>query len=237
MARLARLPAAGFPQHVIQRGNNRQVVFHEDADYVAYLGWLQDAARANDVAIHGYVLMPNHVHLLATPGRDDGIGRMMQSLGRRYVRWHNDKYRRSGALWDGRYRAALVEAERYLLACLRYIELNPVRAGLVELPQHYRWSSCAHHVGMTVDPLITDHALVWALGNTPYARQSAYRALLEEPLPASDVDSLRAATNRGRALGSTEFLQSVGADRIPAQLPRPRGRPPRKDHASGESMH
>lgn len=225
MARLPRLAAAGFPHHVIQRGNDRQTVFREDADYARYLGWLREVAAAHGLHVHAYVLMPNHVHLLATPPTGDALSRAMQSLGRRYVRWFNDKYRRTGTLWEGRFRSTVIDADRYLLACSRYIELNPVRAGIVDSPELYRWSSYAHHAGVLVDPLVTDHPLVWALGNTPFERQLAYRRLFDLELTPEFVLSLRSATNRGRALGAfAEGGQAVAQ-------PRPRGRPRKRERA------
>jgi putative transposase len=222
MARLPRIAAAGYPHHVIQRGNDRQTVFREDADYARYLGWLREVAAAHGIAVHAYVLMPNHVHLLVTPPTDAALSRAMQSLGRRYVRWFNDKYGRTGTLWEGRFRSAPIDADRYLLACSRYIELNPVRAGIAGAPEQYRWSSYAHHAGVLVDPLVTDHPLVWALGNTPFERQLAYRRLFDADVPPDIVRSIRTATNRGRALvaSSDDANTPIG--------PRPRGRP-RKD--------
>ncbi len=228
MARLPRLAAAGLPHHLIQRGNDRQSVFREDADYARYLGWLREIAAAHGLAIHAYVLMPNHVHLLVTPPTDTAVSKAMQALGRRYVRWFNDKYGRTGTLWEGRFRSAVIDADRYLLACSRYIEMNPVRAGIVNAPDLYRWSSYAHHAGMHVDPLITDHSLVWALGNTPFERQLAYRRLFEADLAPALIELLRWATNRGRALG----LSSGGAG---LAEPRPRGRPRRSGRQAPEA--
>lgn len=222
MARLPRIAAAGFPHHVIQRGNDRQAVFREEADYARYVAWLRDAATAHGLAVHAYVLMPNHIHLLVTPPTDSALSRAMQSLGRRYVRWFNDKYGRTGTLWEGRFRSAPIDADRYLLACCRYIELNPVRAGMVASPELYRWSSYAHHAGVRVDPLVTDHPLVWALGNTPFERQLAYRGLFDVDLPPDTLQSIRSATHRGRALGISGEDAKVSAEA------RPRGRP-RKD--------
>jgi putative transposase len=219
MARLPRLAAAGYPHHVIQRGNDRQPVFREDADYARYLAWLRELATVHGVAVHAYVLMPNHVHLLVTPPTAQALSKMMQSLGRRYVRWFNDKYGRTGTLWEGRFRSSVIEAERYLLACSRYIELNPVRAGIVDSPESYRWSSYAHHAGMLVDPIVTDHSIVWALGNTPFERQTAYRRLFESELPWEELEALRAATNRGRPLGV------FGTGDRNRTAPKPRGRP------------
>jgi putative transposase len=219
MARLPRLAAAGLPHHVIQRGNDRQAVFREDADYARYRGWLREIAATHALALHAYVLMPNHVHLLVTPPSDTALSKAMQSLGRRYVRWFNDKYGRTGTLWEGRFRSTVIDADRYLLACSRYIELNPVRAGIVNSPELYRWSSYAHHAGVLVDPLVTDHPLVWALGNTPFERQLAYRRLFEVDLEPAFVQALRSATNRGRALGISPDGKAAMSQ------PRTRGRP------------
>jgi putative transposase len=169
--------------------------------------------------------MPNHVHLLLTPSLERGLSRFMQALGRRYVRWFNGQHHRTGTLWEGRFRSTLIEDDRYLLACMRYIELNPVRAVLAASPGEYRWSSYSHHVGHTVDPLISDHPLFWSLGNTPFERQSAYERLFESPLAGDQLSELRRATNRGWALTSSDRLpdRSVGAIQLPVR--RSRGRP------------
>ena len=224
MARLPRISAAGYPHHVIQRGNNRQATFLDDVDYQRYLALLGDVAPAHGIALDAYVLMPNHVHLLLTPQTDQALSRFMQSLGRRYVRWFNERHARTGTLWEGRFRSTVVDADRYLLACMRYIELNPVRAGLCAAPEHYRWSSFAHHVGLRVDPLVTDHALFWGLGNTPYERQSAYRGLFDVELSPAEVDAIRRATNRGRSLALAPS-QGPMPQASGWALPRPRGRP------------
>jgi putative transposase len=225
MARLPRSKAAGFPHHVIQRGNNRQPVFADVADYQRYLYLLHEISVDQGVALHAYVLMTNHVHLLATPDADEGLSRFMQALGRRYVRWFNDRHQRTGTLWEGRFRSTVVAADRYLLACMRYIELNPVRAGLAAAAEEYRWSSNAHHLGRLVDPLVTDHALFWALGNTPFERQSAYQQLFETPLASEDLDQIRQGTNRGWALTTPEQPDSRQRNRSEFPVPRPRGRP------------
>ena len=211
MARLPRLTAPGLPHHLIQRGNNRQPVFVDEVDCARFLGDLADLAASLGLAIHAYVLMPNHVHLLATPAAEDTLARLMQSLGRRYVRWFNARHRRTGTLWEGRFRSTVVEADRYLLACMRYIELNPVRAGLVEDPAAYRWSSYRHQVGLLVDPLITEHAIFWALGNTPFERQLAYRRLFEHGARDEEVGAIRGATQRGWALGAPGFVEEISA--------------------------
>ena len=211
MARLPRLTAPGLPHHLIQRGNNRQSIFLDEVDCVRYLDDLAELSALHGLAIHAYVLMPNHVHLLATPAASDTLARLMQALGRRYVRWFNARHRRTGTLWEGRYRSTVVESDRYLLACMRYIELNPVRAGLVDDAAAYRWSSHRHQLGQKVDPLITEHAVYWALGNTPFERQLAYRRLFEQGPEEGETEAIRAATNRGWALGEADFIEQIAA--------------------------
>lgn len=209
MARLPRLTLAGYPHHVIQRGNNRQPIFASEADYRFFLDLLQDNAAKFEVAIHAYVLMGNHVHLLATPKTADGLSQMMQAVGRRYVRYFNDRQQRTGTLWEGRYKSTVIQSERYLLACMAYIDLNPVRAGMVAQAQDYRWSSHAHYIGHTVDKLITPHALLWELGNTPFAREAAYADLVAAGLQASQQQALTAATQSGWALGDADFVDDL----------------------------
>jgi putative transposase len=225
MARLPRLTAPGLPHHLIQRGNNRQPVFLDEVDCARYLRDLAELAASHAVAIHAYVLMPNHVHLLATPAAGDTLARVMQALGRRYVRWFNMRHRRTGTLWEGRYRSTVVETDRYLLACMRYIELNPVRAGLVDEPAAYRWSSYMHQVGLHVDPLISEHAIYWALGNTPFERQLAYRRLFEQGTPGEDVEAIRKATHRGWVLGEGGFAEEIAAKAGRRAKPVRPGRP------------
>lgn len=231
MARLARVEAAGYPHHIIQRGNNRQAIFVDAADHQRYLALLQDIAATEAVAIHAYVLMTNHVHLLVTPENVGGISRLMQALGRRYVRWFNDRHGRTGTLWEGRFRSTVIEADRHFLACMRYIELNPVRAGISATPDDYRWSSGAHHVGKRLDPVISDHSLFWALGNTPFERQSAYRQLMDEPIRAELLDEIRRATNRGWALANIESRDVAEAASIANAVPLRRPGRPRKHPA------
>ena len=179
MARLPRLTLPGYPHHVIQRGNNRQAIFAKTADYQRLLDLLDDNARQFEVAIHAYVLMSNHFHLLVTPQTSDGLPQMMQAVGRRYVRYFNDSQQRSGTLWEGRYRSTLIQTDRYLLACMAYIDLNPVRAGLVAQAADYPWTSHGHYIGRQMDKVVTPHPLVWALGNTPFAREAAYAELVQ----------------------------------------------------------
>jgi putative transposase len=225
MARLGRYFLPDQPLHVIQRGNNRSAIFFCDDDHAQYREWLAAAAGAYGCRIHAYVLMTNHVHLLVTPRREDSLPRAMQSLGRRYVRHVNAVYRRSGTLWEGRYRAAPIDSEHYFLACCRYIELNPVRAGMVDHPRAYRWSSYGAHADGAADALISDHTTYRALGRSRAARQKAYRALFRGALDNGFVDALRAATNGGWALGDAGFAQqiaeAVGRRAVPLAAGRP----------------
>ncbi|MCV2350023.1 transposase [Paucibacter sp. Y2R2-4] len=225
MARLPRLVLAGQAHHVIQRGNNRQAIVLSDVDRQQYLAQLRECAATFKVDIHAYVLMDNHVHLLATPVSDQGISQMMQALGRRYVAWFNHKHGRSGTLWEGRFRAGLIDSERHLMACMRYIELNPVRAGLCPDASDYLWSSCAHHLGRRSDPLVHDHAMFWAMGNTPFEREANYRDLLNQGVAEADRAQFHDAAMKGRPLGSPLFLKSLAEKTALPLLPRPRGRP------------
>ncbi len=211
MARLGRYFAAGQVLHVIQRGNNRQAIFFAPADYRHYHGWLAEAAGKYGCAVHAYVLMTNHVHLLVTPRDADSLPRMMQSLGRRYVRYVNGQYRRTGTLWEGRYRAAPIDSDDYFLSCCRYIELNPVRARMAAHPGDYPWSSYAAHAHGAADALVAAHPLFKRLGRSAAARQKEYRALFRRKLAEDFVDALRKATNGGWALGSDFPVLSMQA--------------------------
>jgi putative transposase len=225
MSRLGRYFLADQPLHVIQRGNNREPIFFDPEDYQLYLTWLGEAASAQDVRLHAYVLMTNHVHLLISPKTGSSLPRLMQSLGRRYVGHVNRTYRRSGTLWEGRYRAAPIEADSYLLACQRYIELNPVRARMTMRPGDYPWSSYRAHAEGETDPLLSDHPLYLALDRVPEARRKAYRALFRAALPRETVDALRAATNGGWALGSDRFKARIARMAGRRATPLPAGRP------------
>jgi putative transposase len=209
MARLPRLSIAGYPHHVIQRGNDRDAIFRDVEDYRRYLESMREVAKAAGMAVHAYALMPNHVHFLMTPPDAIAVGRTMQAIGRRYVRWFNDRHARTGALFEGRYRSTVVEADRYLLACMRYIELNPVRAGIVQRPEQFPWSSYRHHAGISADPAITDHALYWSLGNTPFERQAGYMRLFEQEAGVAELDRIRAATHGGWVLGERGFAAEI----------------------------
>jgi putative transposase len=209
VARLPRLTVPGYPHHIIQRGNNRQTMFADSGDYRRMLEYLADAAQKYGVALHAYVLMSNHFHLLATPADQYGLPSMMQSLGRRYVRVFNHRYQRTGTLWEGRYKATIIESERYLIACMAYVELNPVRAGMVAHPADYPWSSYAHQTGVRHDPLITPHSLYWALGNTPFSREAAYRGIVEAGLGGEQVSGFTQATLKGWAMGGDSFVREL----------------------------
>jgi len=216
MARGPRLALPGVPLHVVQRGNNRGACFVSDSDRRLYLQCLADAAVEHRCRIHAYVLMPNHVHLLVTPEAGDGAGLMMQELGRRYVRLFNDTHKRTGTLWEGRYKAAMIDSERYFLTCQRYVEQNPLRAELVARAGDYRWSSHRHSAFGVSNPLVTRHEVFNALGRDEHERRAAYAALFAEPIPPKDIDKIREATNKGWPLGSEVFVR-----RIEAALGRP----------------
>jgi putative transposase len=209
MARLPRLTVPGYPHHIIQRGNNRQPIFVDAEDDKQLLGMLEEHSRRFRVAVHAYVLMSNHFHLLATPEDSSGVPLMMQAIGRQYVRYFNRRQARTGTLWEGRYRSTLIQAERYLLACMVYIDLNPVRAGMVSDPAAYPWSSHAHYIGRRNDRLVTPHPLYWQLGNTPFSREAAYVELVRTGLTLSQQQALTDSALRGWALGEPEYVAQL----------------------------
>jgi putative transposase len=209
MARLPRLTVPGYPHHIIQRGNNRQTIFISKEDYEKLLGLLEEFAKKFGVAIHSYVLMSNHFHLLATPDSAEGVPRMMQALGRSYVRYFNSRHGRTGTLWEGRYRSTLIQAERYLLACMVYIDLNPVRAGMVADPADYPLSSHLYYVGRRSDKLVTPHPLFWEMGNTPFARDAAYGELVHSGISPEKERALTDSALRGWALGEPDHVAEL----------------------------
>jgi putative transposase len=211
MPRRPRLCLAGIPFHVIQRGNNRSPCFFGQADYYRYLGDLGQLSRMHRVAIHAYVLMTNHVHLLATGEDAEGVSLLMKFLGQRYVQYVNRKYVRTGSLWEGRFRSCLVDTQSYLLTCHQYIETNPVRAGMVDRPGEYRWSSHRANAEGFPDPLVTPHCVIASLGRTADERRAAYRELFKKELDEPGLQRIRAATNGGFALGSEQFQQQMAA--------------------------
>lgn len=225
MARLPRLVVPHQPHLIIQRGNDRQAIVRDDDDRQRFISWLQECAKFYRVAIHAWVLMPTEVQLLATPIDNDGLAQMMQRLGRYYVPWFNNKYAREGGLFQGRFRTALVETDRYFLACSRYIELAPVRAQLATSERDYFWSSYTHHAGIRVDPLVSDHPLFWALGNTPFQREAAYIAWVEAGSGPDELEFIASSLLRGVPVASLAFKEQL--ERITQRpiLPAKRGRP------------
>jgi putative transposase len=209
MPRQPRFCPAGYPVHVIQRGNNRQTIFTSVDDLAAYANWLAEGAQRYAVAIHGWVFMTNHVHLLATPADEGGLSKLMQFLGRLYVRRFNYLYTRTGTLFEGRFKTCVVQEDHYLLTCLRYIELNPVRAGLVSDPGEYRWSSYrAHSLGVKAR-LWSPHQGYLELGATRVRRQQAWRAMVNEALSCEALAKIRHCANTGLVLGTESFREQV----------------------------
>ena len=223
MARLPRFVIPGQSQHVIQRGNNRQDIFCADEDYRFFLEKLQAAGKKHSCDIHAYVLMTNHVHLLVTPYAEDGIGKLMQRLGRYYVQHFNRCYKRSGTLWEGRYKSTLIDSEQYLFTCMRYIELNPLRAGMVTHPADYPWSSYRYNALGKPDGVITPQREYSRLGKTDAQRQSAYRQMFETQLAEKALVEIRLATNKTWVLGSDQFKARIERQLKRRVSPAPRG--------------
>ena len=231
MPRRPRIKLAGLPQHIVQRGINREPCFFAEEDYHVYLHWLEKAAADWHGAIHAYVLMTNHVHLLVTPETGTGIAKLMQAVGRRYVQYINRSYRRTGSRWEGRSKSSVIEAETYLLACMRYIELNPVRADMVKDPGHYRWSSYRHNGLVQADPRITPHPLFLALDRDAAKRQAAYRALFRSKLDEEAMADIRLALAQGQPLGESRFAEQICAAAGVRRTEKRPGRPAGKaDH-------
>ncbi len=209
MARLPRYMIPGQPQHVIQRGNNRDIIFAADEDYQYYLQKLEDGCKKYDCALHAYVLMTNHVHLLITPYSENGISKLMQFIGRYYVQYFNYQYQRTGTLWEGRYKATLLDSERYLLTCSRYIELNPVRAGMVKDPAEYPWSSYHSNAHGENNSLISPHEVYNSLGGDDESRQANYSGLFANHIEKAELDEIRSATNKAWVLGNDRFKANI----------------------------
>jgi putative transposase len=226
MARLARLALGGLPHLIVQRSTARRVLV-DDEEGGRLLAVLRDAAAEHGVAVHGYALLPHAVWLLATPAEAPGIGRTMQSIGRRYVRWLNDRRGEHGGLFSGRYRAALLQPDAELLPALRYVEMQPVMTGLAVSPEEYRWSSCRHHVGLAADTALRMDAVYWALGNTPFERQAAYRGFLQAGVAADSAVRFEKALAGGWVLGAPEFLRQI-ASVCPRRPQRARAGRPRR---------
>jgi putative transposase len=211
----------------VQRGHNRDACFFGEDDYVSYRHWLGEALKETGCALHAYVLMTNHVHLLLTPPSGEAVSRFIMALGRRYVQYINKTYRRTGTLWDSRYKSSLIQADEYLLACQRYIELNPVRAGMVDEPAHYRWSSYRSNALGQVDPLLSPHALYLSLGTDAGQRRANYRALFVQQIDVAQITDIRMALQQSQPLGNSRFADAVERVTGERREVRPRGRPRR----------
>jgi putative transposase len=238
MPRRPRIHLPGLPQHIVQRGHNREACFFAEDDYHCYRHWLGEALKDTGCRLHAYVLMTNHVHLLLTPPDATAVARLMISLGRRYVQYINKTWRRTGTLWDSRYKSSLVQAEDYLLLCQRYIELNPVRAAMVDDPAHYRWSSYRANGLGQADTLLSPHEIYAALGRETDDRLLAYRALFRPQLDAEAIGDIRLALDQGQPLGSARFLAQIEQATGQRREAKPRGRPrkPRADSFAGEQL-
>lgn len=232
MPRKPRFVIPGVPQHVTQCGHNREPCFFATEDYQYYLQELEAAANANDTKLHAYVLMTNHVHLLITPMTEHAISHCMQDLGRKYVKYINATYQRTGSLWEGRYKASLVDSDAYLLSCMRYIELNPVRAGMIEHPGDYRWSSFACNAHGVTNSLLAAHPLYQSLGATEERRQQAYRELFCSDLSPDQLHIIRAALNQELVLGRDDFKDKI-AQMTQRQTRRGKNGRPRIEERSG----
>lgn len=225
MPRRSRIHLDGVPLHIVQRGHNREPCFFAEDDYSSYLHWLGEALRKSECVLHAYVLMTNHVHLLVTPKKAEAVPNLIISLGRRYVQYINRSYGRTGTLWDSRYKSSLVQAETYLLACQRYIELNPVRAGMVDDPAYYRWTSYRANALGQPDARLTAHPLYRALGRNDKERQAAYRALFRSHLNRAAIDDIRLALNQGQPVGNARFYAKIAQMTGIRREAKPRGRP------------
>jgi putative transposase len=225
MARLARLFAPSIVQHVVQRAVDGRVICADLEDYELLIRTLERAVRTNDLALHAYVLMPTEIQLLGTPARADSIARVMQEIGRRYVPHANRKANASGALWGGRFRSTLVDADQYLLPVMRHIEHRPVVTELVIDAESWRWSSHAHHVGFEQQTLITDHPRYWALSDAPFERQAAYRQFVRQPVVDHTTARIEEAVERGWALGAARFVEELHGNASRRPHPLSRGRP------------
>lgn len=233
MPRRPRIHLPGVPLHIVQRGHNRDACFFVDDDYLAYRHWLGGALKESGCALHAYVLMTNHVHLLLSPPQPQDVPRLIISLGRRYVQYINKTYRRTGTLWDSRYKSSLVQEDTYLLLCQRYIELNPVRAAMVDDPAHYRWSSYAANALGQSDSLITPHPLYTAMAADDAGRRENYRALFRSQIDSSAIADIRLALGQSQPLGNARFMDTIEQMTGQRREAKPRGRPRMQRPESG----
>jgi putative transposase len=225
MPRTARLVLPGVAVHVVQRGHNRNACFREQTDYFVYLMHLRELAHSIKCEVHAYCLMTNHVHLLVTPADDDSLARFMRSLGQRYVQYFNRHHGRRGTLWEGRFRSCITDSARYVLACYWYIEMNPVRAGMVTAPEGYDWSSHRANTGMAIDPGLMPHPEYLALGLDVDSRVGAYRDLFSRRLD-TETEEIRRATNGGYPLVGDQMKRQLELQGTPLG-PGRNGRPPK----------
>lgn len=233
MPRRARIHLPGQPLHIVLRGHNREPCFFAEEDYFTFLHWLGESLRDSSVALHAYVLMTKHVHMLLTPQRAEDVPALMISLGRRFVQYINKTYRRTGTLWDSRYKSSLIQSDLYLLTCQRYIELNPVRATMVDDPAQYRWSSYRTHALGVSDARLTPHPVYLALGATESDRQAAYRTLFRTELDAEAIADIRLALNQNQVLGNSRFHRQIEKMTGERREARPRGRPKKPGGGGG----
>lgn len=233
MPRRPRIHLPGVPLHIVQRGHNRDACFFADDDYLAYRHWLGEALKESGCSLHAYVLMTNHVHLLLTPPQPEDVPRLIISLGRRYVQYINKTYRRTGTLWDSRYKSSLVQEDTYLLLCQRYIELNPVRAAMVEDPAHYRWSSYAANALGQGDTLITPHPLYTAMAMDDAGRRENYRALFRSQIDTTAIADIRLVLGQSQPLGNARFMDTIEKMTGQRREAKPRGRPRMQRPESG----
>lgn len=236
MARQPRYRLPGVPQHIVHRGRSGRRIFSSEKDYRFYLDCLEAASRRYQCAVHAYVLMPDHVHLLVTPFIAEGIARLMQTVGRRYVRYSNRLYQGHGTLWEGRYRATVIDGGRHFLACACYVDLNPVRAQLVDAPEKYLWSSYGVHAGYRKDSIISGHTVFETLGSTDEDRFRTYQELCRRNCDSATLSAIREATYSGWAYGSDEFQQRIESLLNRRVRPLPRGGPRRKLQTEKEML-
>jgi len=229
MPRRPRIIVPNIPLHIIQRGNNHQACFFEEEDYLFYLDWLKEYAKSTGCSVHAYVLMTNHVHILLTPKQSDSAGNLMKRLGQRYVQYINRTYERTGTLWDGRFRSSIVQQQEYLFSCQRYIEMNPVRAEMVQHPGEYRWSSYQTNGQGKSSDLINHHSLYQSLGGTETAREVAYRELFRHELESDEIDKIRKSANGNFALGNKRFEEEI-SKMLGRRVSRGKAGRPRKEN-------
>jgi len=211
----------GYPLHILQRGHNKARCFTSDADHGLYLGLLQEYSKRHACAIHAYVLMTNHVHLLVSPPNIPSISRLMRDVNQIFGQYLNRKNDRCGSVWQGRFKASLVDSKGYFLTCQRYIELNPVRAGMVIKPCRYPWSSYGTNGDGQPSTLITAHARYLELGSTPEDRQAIYRGLFGARISEEEISKIRTAIQRNRPLGDDAFIVEVESQEAERTRPVP----------------